>query len=87
MWVHSLICSLLFAFVVHFCYARDKKIEVAGIVECADCKGSNIKPSQVFSGKYMLFLMHARLDNIGYTYHNFLYFNSIRFSIQMTFVI
>ncbi|CAA3028787.1 Hypothetical predicted protein [Olea europaea subsp. europaea] len=56
MWVHSLICSLLFAFVVHFCCARDKKIEVAGIVECADCKGSNIKPSQVFSG------LHVTID-------------------------
>ncbi|CAI9781967.1 unnamed protein product [Fraxinus pennsylvanica] len=53
MWVHSLICSLFFAFVVHFCYAHNKKIEVSGIVECADCKGSNIKPSQVFSGLYV----------------------------------
>lgn len=68
MWVHFLICSLFFAFVLSFSYANDKKIEVAGIAECADCKESNIKSSQTSSGKFTFFLMHARLDSIEH--HN-----------------
>ncbi|CAA3028786.1 Hypothetical predicted protein [Olea europaea subsp. europaea] len=53
MWVHFLICSLFFAFVLSFSYANDKKIEVAGIAECADCKESNIKSSQTSSGLHV----------------------------------
>ncbi|KAL2512370.1 Proline-rich protein 2 [Abeliophyllum distichum] len=53
MWVHSLICPLFFAFVLCFCYASEKKIEVVGIAECADCKERNIKSSQAFSGLHI----------------------------------
>ncbi|KAL2537612.1 proline-rich protein 4-like [Forsythia ovata] len=56
MWVHSLICSLFFAFAVSFCYANDNKIEVVGIAECADCKESNIKSIPAFSG------LHVTID-------------------------
>ncbi|KAL2512367.1 Proline-rich protein 4 [Abeliophyllum distichum] len=56
MWVHSLICSLFFTFAVSFCCANAKKIEVVGIAECADCKESNIKSIQAFSG------LHVTID-------------------------
>ncbi|CDO96946.1 unnamed protein product [Coffea canephora] len=47
---HLLFLLVSIFFVVSFCRADDKTVQVVGAGECADCKDFKIKTSQAFSG-------------------------------------